>query len=140
MPPEAAWVRSWLAKAEEDLAVARRLLRGPPFFPAAASFHSQQAVEKFLKAYLVSHQVDFEKVHSIRYLLDLCTRIDKTFEELRDRAEPLTRYAVMGRYPVGGADPTEKDAKHSVQTAAVVRTFVLKRLPRSPPSSSNSTA
>ena len=135
MPPEADWVRNWLAKAEEDLAVAQRLLRDPPVYPAVAAFHAQQAAEKLLKAFLLHHRIEFEKAHSIRYLLDLCEGIDRSFGQLRDRAETLTRYAVTARYPIAGGEVEEGEAEDAVEAAAGVRVFVLGRLNpgRSPP-------
>jgi HEPN domain-containing protein len=132
MPPDADWVRSWVGKAGEDLAVANRLLREPPIYPAIVAFHAQQAAEKFLKAYLVHRHIEFEKAHSIRYLLDLCSGVDKDFGALRDRAEPLTRYAVAGRYPVAEEPIGETEARQAVEASEEVRVFVLKRIPLEP--------
>ena len=64
-PPEEVrreLVRQWLGKAEGDFAVAEHPLAEGTGFLAAAGFHWQQAAEKFLKALLVRHQVDFPKV------------------------------------------------------------------------------
>jgi HEPN domain-containing protein len=43
----------WFSKAEEDLAAARVLLAGEPQLPSIAAFHLQQAVEKYLKGFLL---------------------------------------------------------------------------------------
>ena len=109
MPPEADWVRSWLQKAEEDALAAERLLAEPPVLPGPAAFHSQQAVEKLLKGYLVYHDVEFEA--------------------LRDQGEPLTRYAVLGRYPIPGQAATEGEARQALEVARVATEFVTARLP-----------
>lgn len=129
MPPEAEWVKAWLLKAQQDLSVAERLLRQPPVFPDIVAFHAQQAVEKALKAYLAFHETEFEKAHTIRYLLDICGRIEPEFEKLRKSAEPLTRYAVAGRYPVAGPETTEAEAEQAVDAAEQAWQFVLSRLP-----------
>ena len=58
-PPEEVkrdLVRQWLTKAENDLGVARHLAAESGYFTAVA-FHAQQAAEKYLKAFLVEHQV-----------------------------------------------------------------------------------
>jgi len=47
--------RAWLAKAQEDLQAARRLLKPPRRLSNAASFHCQQAAEKALKGFLAWH-------------------------------------------------------------------------------------
>jgi len=35
------------------------------------AFHAQQAVEKFIKAYLVKNQIEFRKTHDIGKLINL---------------------------------------------------------------------
>ncbi|MGB9621127.1 MAG: HEPN domain-containing protein, partial [Brevinematia bacterium] len=62
-------------------------------------FHCQQTVEKLLKAFLVYHNVDFQKVHTIEYLIRLCSKIDNEFESLYEMTKKLTDYAVEVRYP-----------------------------------------
>jgi hypothetical protein len=53
-------VRQWLAYADEDLRVARHGFSMPEPPPCRAiAFHAQQCAEKYLKAYLVFHAVDF---------------------------------------------------------------------------------
>ncbi len=59
------FVEGWILRAEDDLAVARLLLQEGERFAFAVAFHSQQAVEKFLKAMLVEDQTDFPKTHDI---------------------------------------------------------------------------
>ena len=61
-PPEEVkreFVRQWLRKGLADLAAARHLLSGGADLLYGAAFHAQQAAEKFLKAALVWHQVEF---------------------------------------------------------------------------------
>lgn len=130
MPPDAGWVRSWLTKAEADLLAATKLLAaGPCNLYAVIAFHAQQCVEKCLKAFLVYHDVEFEKVHVIRYLLDMCEETEPKFQSLRNEAEPLTRYAVTERYPAPGPDVNPLEAASAVVIAKKVRDFVLSRLP-----------
>ena len=54
-----------LRKAEQDLNAAGSLLRSASGLQAVVAFHAQQAVEKYLKALLVRHQVYFPKTHDI---------------------------------------------------------------------------
>jgi hypothetical protein len=50
-PPDAQRVaRRWIAKADEDLAAAERLLAIDDSLASVVCFHSQQAVEKLLEA------------------------------------------------------------------------------------------
>ena len=73
-PPEkvkAEMVRQWIRKAETDLEAAEVLFYKTPPLLYPACFHSQQAVEKYLKAFLTWHQVEFPKMHALGELLDL---------------------------------------------------------------------
>lgn len=107
-------VAGWVDKAEQDLAAARTLLGAeiPLLFPAC--FHAQQAIEKFIKAYLTRRQVEFPKTHSIRELVDLVSCHD---EDLGVRLEPaidLTPFGVEGRYPGDWPEPSEDEATDAV--------------------------
>ena len=74
------YIKKWLSKAEDDLNAARRLIEIEPYILDPACFHCQQAVEKYLKAYLVCKEVDFEKIHDIDYLLRECIKCDEDFK------------------------------------------------------------
>jgi HEPN domain-containing protein len=55
-PPEAVkeeFTREWVRKAEIDFKTADHLFQSGPDFAEGAAFHSQQAAEKYLKAFLV---------------------------------------------------------------------------------------
>jgi HEPN domain-containing protein len=52
-------VEAWLAKAEHDLTTARVMLREGVEYADIVCYHSQQAVEKNLKAFLVLVDHDF---------------------------------------------------------------------------------
>jgi HEPN domain-containing protein len=68
----------WMRRAEEDLAVAGQLLSdGVPYF-GSIGFHAQQAAEKFLKAFLVWHQIEFPKTHDLSQLLKLVALREKS--------------------------------------------------------------
>jgi HEPN domain-containing protein len=52
--------RAWLLRAAEDLAAAAVLMA--PAALRSSLFHSQQAAEKSLKAFLTWHQRPFERI------------------------------------------------------------------------------
>jgi len=71
-PPEIALrelVLQWLEKAAADFDAAEQLSAQGGRFPEIVGFHCQQAVEKYLKALLVRHQVEFPKTHDIAKVL-----------------------------------------------------------------------
>jgi HEPN domain-containing protein len=126
MSPELAEVREWLRKARHMAEAG--LAQSPPITDAAA-FHCQQAVEKYVKAYLVFRGEAFELIHDLEALMDQCVRLDPAWEALRDAVEPLTAYAVRFRYP-GPADPTVAEVLAALDVAANVERFVSDRLPK----------
>ena len=72
-------VQIWSTKAQQDLAVARKLSSGPDSYLGAAIFHCQQAGEKAVKGFLVFHDQDFEKTHNIRLLIELAIPFEASF-------------------------------------------------------------
>jgi len=127
-PPEEIrdeFVRQWLLKAEEDLNAAKSLLTYGTTFLSTVCFHSQQAAEKFLKAYLTYCQVEFPKTHDIDEILDLIAPVNSSLSEsLRDTIV-LTNYGVSVRYPSEFPTVNGSDAKQAIQMAEKVRGMVL---------------
>jgi len=128
MSPDAGDVRQWLKKAAHDREVAELAVKNVPAITDVAAFHTQQAVEKLLKGYLVFHEIEFEKIHDLEILLSHCAEQDPAFLGLLDRVEPLTSYAVRFRYP-GPGDPTVEQVASALRVVTEVETFVLDRLP-----------
>ena len=123
-PPEQAW----FAKADEDLEIARRALGPDQPLPAMTCYHAQQCAEKYLKGYLVAHDIPFRLVHDLPYLIRLCAGLNPAFADLRSAADILNEYLAITRYPTEGShEPDIEDAKQAIGlaehiTAAVVRT------------------
>jgi HEPN domain-containing protein len=123
-------VRQWAQKAENDLKTAVHTLKLGETCPTdTVCFHAQQCVEKYLKALLVWHGVDFPKTHNLGALLALLPsqiRLDLTPEE----QERLTDYATVTRYP-GDYDAIPlAEAQHAVDVARRACSQIRKRLPK----------
>ena len=100
MPPERiapGTPADWLRHANSDLALARSR-RTAEILPETLCFHAQQAVEKALKAVLLSKIITPPRTHNIRTLLDLLPARIEVPEHVEEAAI-LTEYAVMSRYP-----------------------------------------
>ena len=93
------FVQQWLKKADLYLQAARLLCAGELDDYFVSGFHAQQAVEKYIKAFLVRHQIEFPKTHDIGRLRQLVARRDATLAERLERADVLTPYGVDMRYP-----------------------------------------
>ena len=67
------YLNNRLFRANKDIAVIENLFEsGPDLYASTICFHAQQAVEKFLKAFLVFHNIDFPKTHDLDFLLLEC--------------------------------------------------------------------
>jgi HEPN domain-containing protein len=88
MRPEAfAEAQDWLLRAQRELLAVERALSGEPVLGDQAAFHSQQAAEKALKAFLTAHDYSFAKTHNLERLVRLCKSIDPAREALRLASE-----------------------------------------------------
>ena len=58
---DAEIIREWLTKADEDFGFARINYEEQSSFFAQICFHFQQSAEKYLKAYIIAHQLTFRK-------------------------------------------------------------------------------
>lgn len=117
----------WVLKAEDDYRSAEALLYAVEIpIVDTACFHCQQCAEKYIKAYLEEHEIDFPRSHNLMQLLDLCIRLDAGFETIRRALQSLEHYAVTVRYP-GLKVPIEL-GEQAYQVATRVRRFVRKKL------------
>jgi len=104
-------VSAWIRKAESDLITAQHSLknirRNTPY--DTICFHAQQCAEKYLKAFLTFHEIEFEKIHDLKKLISLASKVDKVFIEVLELADKLTDYAVDNRHPPEGIRPDRSD-------------------------------
>jgi HEPN domain-containing protein len=72
------YLKNWLFRANEDIAVINSLYKSDPdLYSSTICLHAQQAVEKFLKAFLVFNNIDFPRTHDVDFLLIECQKIDQ---------------------------------------------------------------
>ena len=117
------YIKNWLYRANEDIAVIKSLVNaGVEYYTSSICFHAQQASEKFLKAYLAYHDVDFPRTHDLDFLLLECQKIDK--EAFQIDFKSLTDFGVSVRYPDDFYIPDEKEALEYRDTAITVKEIV----------------
>ena len=122
------YVRKWLVKANGDLKVAENEIKlsSEDMVTEAVCFHSQQVVEKLLKAYLVTRNIEFGKTHNLEFLLELCIKQDSRFKDIN--VGNLSFYAVELRYPDEFYTPTAEEARQCIEIARKVNEFVLRKV------------
>jgi HEPN domain-containing protein len=117
-------VRQWIGKAEQDLAAAGILLKNATRLPAVIAFHAQQAVEKYLKAILVRHQVYFPKTHDLGKVLDLVAECEPATAARLQESTLLTPFGAEGRYPGDTPELLPGEEARAVEIACHVRDAV----------------
>ena len=122
-------VREWFAKADEDFHFALlNLEEGNAFYPQIC-FHFQQAAEKYLKCYIIAHELEFQKIHDLPLLLKICIGKDFSFEQFREGCEYLTTFYVDTRYPVHWPTHFSRDnAQEALRSVTRIRSFVKDKL------------
>ena len=121
------FVREWTVKADNDLASATFLLDMRPVPMEIVGFHCQQAVEKYLKAYLVLNGVEPEKTHDLGLLLKRCEAFGTDFSQLSEACALLTDFSVKERYPGSSSLDLDTVAK-SILLAKDAVTFISARI------------
>jgi HEPN domain-containing protein len=117
----------WVEKAEGDWITAQRELRARnrPNYDAVC-FHAQQAVEKYLKAFLQESGKDIPRIHNLIELVALCLEVDPTFAVLEPDLRGLDGYAVHTRYP--GQNATKEEAQAAFKIAKNVCSYLRKKI------------
>ena len=106
-------INDWLKKAEADIArVEPRLQEGDR---EDAAFHLQQAIEKYLKAFLLSKGWALKKIHDLEALLDEAVQYCKGLEQFRGLCAEVTGYYLIERYPFPAEGPTATEIKSALQ-------------------------
>ena len=110
-------VGEWLQKADEDFHFARSSLKESNYY-AQICFHFHQAAEKYLKAYIVAHDLEFEKTHNLIKLLSVCSSQNPEILSLMKECERLNTAYIDTRYPVHWpVDYTKEKALHMKKDA-----------------------
>jgi len=117
------YVRQWLEKAEEDRLVFRQLFEAESIARGAIGFHCQQAVEKYLKAFLIFHGLEPERTHNLEFLLERCAGVDPGFSSIDPMN--LTDYGVEARYPGDFLEPSPDEIEELMRIVEAIREKVL---------------
>jgi HEPN domain-containing protein len=120
--------RRWFEQAEDDIAAAAHMTDGG--FHNHACFLTQQAVEKALKAYLLSRGAWEVRGHSVADLCGEAAKMHRPFGDLMDTVAPLDKFYIPTRYPNGlpGGTPSKAfdraDAERALDTARRALAFI----------------
>jgi len=112
----------WLRIADDDFDSAQLLNQSTRKHYEIICYHCAQAVEKYLKGYLIYNNIVPQKTHDLLFLINLCIEEDKNFEEIMVECGFLNRFANDIRYP-HKYEINEADANFSIQAVEKIRHF-----------------
>ena len=121
-------ISAWLDKAQKALLSAIHESTFTDSVLESICFHCQQAVEKFLKAYLIFLGIEFSKTHEIGELITLCEQKDHAISMVKEEADQLTDYSVDIRYPDSTLFIDVNEAKEAINIAMKVKEYVLSKI------------
>lgn len=115
----------WIIKGDHDLGTAKITFLHIPEYMDTVTFHCQQAVEKYLKSYLLFLSVPFKFTHDLVYLLDLICQKDDEFKNQYNTLAELQSYSVEVRYPNEIIFLTKEKVESALITAKEVRDLIV---------------
>ena len=121
-------VADWLFLAESDLRTAKIAVKDEYPLTNIVTFHCQQAIEKYLKAYLIENEVSLIKTHDLVKLNDLINEI-KNLGIDENKLLIINEVYIETRYPgefglLPGGIPTYEQAKEFIEYAEEIKSVI----------------
>ncbi len=116
--------KQWIVKGDHDLGTAKVTYLHIPEYLDTVTFHCQQAVEKYLKSYLIFKSIAFRFSHDLIYLLELIVPEDPEFETYFEIVSELQSYAVEVRYPNKTIFLSKDKVENAMKIAKEIRTMI----------------
>ena len=88
----------WFERAKHDLESVKLIVNANGYVDTAVVL-LQQAVEKYLKGYLIGKGWKLIKTHNLKQLLDEAIKYNSQFGNFHDLAIDLTEYYIEEKYP-----------------------------------------
>ncbi len=121
-------VKSWFKIVNDDILVAQQLMRYEDPVLRSICFHCQQAVEKYIKGFIIYLDGDFSFTHDISRLLSELNVYESDFKLDDILPDQLTTYAVEARYPDPENGISLEKAKDAILIALEVRRRILQKV------------
>lgn len=119
----------WFAFAQERWRAARLLGRDDEFFATATEI-LQEAVERYLKGFLIAHDWKLVKTHDLDRLVAEAQKFEAEFGNFRGMAAHLTESFFAQHYPGGDLDLVARDFKDLLAQSAKLIELIHRKLPQ----------
>lgn len=116
MDRDSGYPLDWLRIGDKEILRARNLLKLDDLDGAA--FNIQQAVEKYLKGFLLSRGWKLRRIHDLETLLNEAVAFESSLETFRSTCQKTTQYYIEERYPfTAGSSLTREEIEESLTAA-----------------------
>lgn len=125
-------IKNWLFFAEQDLKVAQISFKESLF--TNVCFHSQQAVEKSLKALLLNKKRNLPKTHDLMFLFEKIITFEPQLSSFKRHCEFLNQFYLPTRYPdtlpgsLPQGLPNQEDSQEALKFAQEIFEFTQEKL------------
>jgi HEPN domain-containing protein len=120
--------REWLNKARSDYLFAEASMKEFSGFYSQICILCHDAVEKYLKAFLIAGGKRPERVHDLLALLHECLQIDTSLDDISIPCGILNDYYIPLKYPSHYPEITKEQAEEAFAAAGMVRVEIEKWL------------
>ena len=118
----------WFDRAKHDIKAAKILFEEGEYTDSLSSL-IQQAVEKYLKGFLIFKGWNLRKIHDIEELITEASRYVPSLKKYLDFSRKLTAYYMEDRYPPGPVtNYSEEEIKQSIDEAEKLIVKILKEI------------
>lgn len=111
-------IEEWLIRADEDFEFASSNLKDRNQFFGQICFHFHQSAEKYLKAFIIANNLEFEKIHDLLKLLKTSQKKEPNLSCLRESCKFLNPFYVETRYPIHWPTHYTKEEAQKAKNAA----------------------
>lgn len=119
----------WFAQGDLDVQAAEILLTQSGPFPIIA-FHLQQAVEKYLKGFLVSTGWPLRRIHDLEVLIQEAIARNPDFISFLAPCQRITEYYIETRYPIGVHTSFHRDVlEDDLNTVRALIALIRRKVP-----------
>ena len=113
---ESRYPQDWFRIGDKELKRSQNLLSLGDV--EGAGFNIQQALEKYLKGYLLSQGWELRRIHNLETLINEAIVHNPSFEEFRLPCQKITEYYVEERYPlIVSSELTRQEMEESLAAA-----------------------
>ena len=115
-------VREWFRMADNDYDTVILLNEAIRRHYEIICYHCAQAAEKYLKGFLIHHNVIPRKTHDLVILNDCCSEFDNDFQNIQSECDFLVKFATDIRYP-SDIELTEIHVNIAIAATEKIRNF-----------------